>query len=240
MPSYLSGRRSNSGTALRLLVHHLVALLLLPQHLSVLKALSSSLAVDAFLACLRNHSPTNAVELLEQGRGVFWSQLTRLCSPLDDVISYSPEGKILADQFTRLISLIRNTLNSPGANQHDQLCRLNLELLFNICELPGLSRFLLPSLFSDLRRAASGGLVIIVNASKHSCDVLVVFADGDPVHIPLSVTKEDVRDLSSKLRTLTVHAKRSDVTRDLALFLRELWDHVVSPIVDFLRTTHRC
>ena len=228
---------------MRLLVHHLAALPSLPQHLTVLKALTSSLAVNAFSACLRNHSSTNAVELLEQGRGVFWSQLTRLRSPLEDVIASGSEGKMLADQFTRLTSLIRNALESPSADQHDRVCRLNLELetiVSNIRQLPDHSRFLLPSLFSDLQLAASGGPVIIVNASKYSCDALVVFVDRDPIHIPLSITKEDVQDLSSKLRTLTMRAKRSDVTRDLCLFLRELWDRVVSPIVDFLRTTYPC
>ena len=40
-------------TALRLLVHHLVALPPLPHHLDLVKSLSSSLAVDAFSACLR-------------------------------------------------------------------------------------------------------------------------------------------------------------------------------------------
>ena len=227
-------------TALRLLVEHLAALPSLPQHLTVFKALSSSLAVDAFSACLRNHSPTSAVELLEQGRGVFWSQLTRLRSPLDDVIVSGSEGKMLAEEFMRLTALIRNVLDSPSTDQHDRVCGLNLELqtvVSNIRRLPGHSRFLLPSLFSDLQRAASGGPVIIVNASKYSCDALVVFVDRDPIHIPLSVSKDDVRDLSSKLGTLTLRAKRSDVTRDLGLFLRELWDHVVSPIVHSLRTT---
>jgi hypothetical protein len=42
-----------------------------------------SIAVDAFSACLRYGHPANAVELLEQGRGVFWGQLIRLRSPLD-------------------------------------------------------------------------------------------------------------------------------------------------------------
>ena len=230
-------------TALRLLVQHLAALPSLPQHLTVLKALSSSLAVDAFSACLRNHSPTNAVELLEQGRGVFWTQLTRLRSPLDDVTASGSEGKTLADEFTRLTSHIRDALDSPGTDQHDRVCSLNLELqtvVSNIRRLPGHSRFLLPSLFSDLQRAASGRPVIIVNASKYSCDALVVFVDRDPIHIPLLIIKQDVRDLSSKLRTLIMRGKRSDVTRDLGLFLRELWDQVVSPIADFLRTTCPC
>ena len=228
-------------TSLRLLIHHLATLPSLPQHLVILKNLTSSLAVDAFSACLRNCSPTRAIELLEQGRGVFWSQLTRLHSPLDNVVATGSRGKSLADEFTRLSLLIRNALNSPGADHHEQLCHLNNEMqrvVISIRELPGLSRFLLSSLFPDLQRAASGGPIIIVNASKYSCDALIVFFDRDPVHIPLVITQEGVRGLSTELHTLTERAKRADVTKELAFFLRKLWDQIVSPIVDCLQATH--
>ena len=227
--------------SLRLLIQHLATLPSLPQHLVILKNLTSSLAVDAFSACLRKRAPARAVELLEQGRGVFWGQLTRLHSPLDDVIGSGRAGKMLADEFTRLALHIRNALNSPGADQHERLCHLNFEMrrvVTNIRELPGLSRFLLPLLFSDLQRAASGGPVVIVNASKYSCDALIVFLDRDPVHIPLQITQKEVRELSKELHTLTVRATRDDVTRELAFFLRNLWDRIVSPIVDCLRTIH--
>jgi CHAT domain-containing protein/tetratricopeptide (TPR) repeat protein len=228
-------------TSLRLLIQHLANLPSLPQHLVILKNLTSSLGVDAFSACLRQSSPSRAVELLEQGRGVFWSQLTRLHSPLDEAIVSSPAGKALTDEFTRLASLIRNVLHSPGPDQHERVCHLNLELqmvVTDIRKLPGLSRFLLPSLFSDLRRAASLGPVIIVNASNYGCDALIVFLDQDPVHIPLQITRENVRELSTELHTLTSRAKRADVTKELAFFLRKLWDQIVSPIVDCLQTTH--
>jgi CHAT domain-containing protein/tetratricopeptide (TPR) repeat protein len=227
-------------TSLRLLIQHLANLPSLPQHLVILKNLTSSLGVDAFSACLRQSSPSRAVELLEQGRGVFWSQLTRLHSPLDEAIVSSPAGKALTDEFTRLASLIRNVLHSPGPDQHERVCHLNLELqmvVTDIRKLPGLSRFLLPSLFSDLRRAASLGPVIIVNASNYGCDALIVFLDQDPVHIPLQITRENVRELSTELHTLTSRAKRADVTKELAFFLRKLWDQIVSPIVDCLQTT---
>ena len=81
-------------TSFRLLVQHLATLPSLPQHLVILKNLTSSLAVDAFSACLRNADPARAVGLLEQGRGVFWNQLTRLRSPLDDVRASGPAGDI--------------------------------------------------------------------------------------------------------------------------------------------------
>ncbi|KAG8217995.1 hypothetical protein J3R82DRAFT_6185 [Butyriboletus roseoflavus] len=147
---------------------------------------------------------------------------------------------MLADEFTQQTLLIRTALNSPGPDQHDRVCRLNVELetlVTRIRELPGLSGFLLPPLFSDLQQAAREGPVIIVNASEYGCDALVVLVDRpNPVHIPLSITRTGVRQLSSELSTLTVRAKSMDVTRDLGVIMRELWDEVVSPIVNFLQT----
>jgi hypothetical protein len=79
--------------------------------------------------------------------------------------------------------------------------------------------------------------VVIMNASKYTCDALVVFSDTDPFHISLQITKSRVQDLSSKLQSLTLDAKTMDVGRGLAGFLRILWDEVVSPIADLLQTT---
>ncbi|KAI9573806.1 CHAT domain-containing protein [Boletus coccyginus] len=111
-------------------------------------------------------------------------------------------------------------------------------VISNVRKLPRLSQFLLPSLFPDLQCAASEGPVIIVNASEYSCDALIVLLDREPVHIPLHITQEGVQELSTGLHALTVRARRLDVMRELAGFLRKLWDQIVSPIVDFLRTTH--
>lgn len=80
-------------------------------------------------------------------------------------------------------------------------------MVSDIRELPDHSHFLLPLLFPDLQPIASSGSVIILNASKYGCDALVVFADEDPVHIPLSIfTKYDLQGLSSKLGESTVRA----------------------------------
>ncbi|KAF8132850.1 hypothetical protein EV363DRAFT_1295667 [Boletus edulis] len=148
------------------------------------------------------------------------SQLTRFHSPLDDVIASGMEGKELATEFTPLSSLIPNALNSSvQINTND--CHLNLEL---------------QRVVTNIR---NGGPVIIVNASKYSRDVLVVLPDRDPVHIPLQITLESVRNLSKEVNALTVRVTRADVTRELVAFLRKLWDQiVVSPIADVLLTTN--
>ena len=147
----------------------------------------------------------------------------------------------MAEEFKQLIFLIRNSLSSPDPAQYHRGRHLNVQLhkvVNDIRQLPGLSRFLLPPLFVDLQLAASGGTVIIVNTSKYSCDALVVLLDQDPVRVPLRITKERVRRLSSDFRSLTVRAKRMNVTRDLAMIFRKLWDQVVSPIANFLRTKY--
>ena len=169
-------------TFFQLLVQYIATLPSLPPHNAIPQNLTSSLAADAFSACLRAGTPARAVELLEQGRGGFWN-LLRLCPPLDGVVASGPV------------------------------------------------------LFSDLQRAASGGPVIIVNASQYSCDALVVLLDRDPIHIPLQITQQSVQDLSKELHRLTLCTK-DDVTRELISFLRNLWDQVVSPIVDVLQPIH--
>ena len=173
-------------TSLRLLVQRLTTLPSLPQHLVILRNLTSSLAVGAFSACLRKRAPGRAVELLEQGRGVFWSQLTRLHSPLDDVVGSSPAGKTLADEFTRLALLIRNALNSFCADQHERLCHLNYEMqkvVTGVRELPGFSRFLLPLLFrtsnarpvGDLSSLSMRANMVVIRSSSSSIEIPFIF-----------------------------------------------------------------
>ncbi|KAG8216362.1 hypothetical protein J3R82DRAFT_6443 [Butyriboletus roseoflavus] len=148
---------------------------------------------------------------------------------------------MLADEFTQQTLQIRKALDSPGADQHDRVCHPNVELervVTKIRGLPGLSRFLLPSLFPDLQQVAHEGPVIIVNATKYGCDALILLVDRHPLHIPLLITKAGVREMTSKLGTLTVRAKSMDVTRDLAIMLWELWDEVVHPVVNLLQTIH--
>ena len=227
-------------TFLHLVVHRLSALPSLHQHLIILKQLTTSTAVDAFPACIRYGDPLDAVEFLEQGRGVFWSQLIRLRTPLDDVIASCDPGKRLADRLPQLTVLLRVVVDiSPDVkSQHDRACHLDTQLqgiVTEIRRLPDFSHFLQPPLFLNLRIAASGGPVIIPNTSQYTCDVLIIFSENKPVHVPLPITKAHVSELSVELYDLTSRAKFRDVTKELLVFLRETWDEVVFPIAKSLQ-----
>ena len=161
------------------------------------------------------------------------------------MIASSDTGKKLADKFIQSSSLLRRVLDASrnAESQHDRACRLNIqlqEIVTKIRELPGLSHFLLPPLFSDLQIVASGGPVIVLNASQYGCDALIVLPDQEIVHVALPITKPRVSELSLKLRALTSRARFSDMTRELLVFLQELWDEVVFPIVTTLQEFCPC
>jgi CHAT domain-containing protein len=104
--------------------------------------------------------------------------------------------------------------------------------------LPDFSRFLLPSLFSDIQQAAEDGPVIIVNASQYSCDAMIILSAQDPIHIPLDITRAEVSELSTQFQTLIDDAGFFDnhlYEIQLVTVLRTLWKRVVGPTVEALQ-----
>ena len=112
------------------------------------------------------------------------------------------------------------------------------DVISRIRMLPHFSRFLLHPLFSDLQKAAEAGPVIIVNASRYSCDALIILNVQDPVHISLDIGRAEVSDLCNHFQSLTIHAGNSDHLLELNTIvgvLRTLWECIVDPIVNVLK-----
>ena len=124
-------------TFLGLTTHHLTTVPSLSQHLVLLKHLMASTPVDAFSPCVYYGKDADAIELLEQGRDVFWGHLFRLRSPLDEVIASGSTGKQLTEQFAQLASLLRTVLNGPpnAESQHDRAFSLNIRLQDIVTEI---------------------------------------------------------------------------------------------------------
>ncbi|KAG1824836.1 CHAT domain-containing protein [Suillus subaureus] len=225
-------------TALKFLDQHVTLLSPSSRHFDVVRMASASLAVDAFSCSIRHGALTTAVELVEQGRAVFWTQLARLSSPFDELSLPGDTGGALATEFKQLSFRLRSTFDKSTEDQSPQIRQLTMQwndVLSRIRMLPDLSRFLLPPLFSDLQKAAEEGPVIIVNASQHSCDTLIVLRDQNPVHIPIDISRTKVSELSFDFQSVAEQFGSSNHQNTLVGILRKLWHDIVDPVVQALK-----
>ncbi|KAG1734262.1 CHAT domain-containing protein [Suillus paluster] len=202
---------------------------------------TASLAMDAFSCCVRHGALTTAVELVEQGRAVWWTQLARFRTPLNDLSASGDAGEALAKEFKQLSVRLRNVFDVSTGDRSPQIRQLTMQwddVVSRIRLLPDFSRFLLSPLFPDLQKGAQDGPVIIVNGSKYSCDALIILSARDPIPILLDITLAEVSELSSEFQSLTEDVGSSDHRLEVPKIvgiLRKLWDRVVSPIVQTLR-----
>ncbi|KAG1842754.1 CHAT domain-containing protein [Suillus subalutaceus] len=152
---------------------------------NIMKDFSNTLAVDAASCALHSGDVCHTVELLEQGRTIIWTQMTRLRTPLDSLQTRGDHAATLMKEFRDLSSL----LNKPPANYLEATTRINVEaeetryrrlvkdwngVVEEIRKIEGFSRFLLSPLFSDLQDAARDGPIILLIASKSSCDAIII------------------------------------------------------------------
>lgn len=244
-------------TALQFILRHTTSIPSSVEQFQRVKQAMSSIPMDAFSYCLRHGMPKTAVELLDQGRMVFWNQFSRLRLPREDLSALERAEPTLTEEYEKLSEQLKGLFDKPGDLQTPETRALMSQLdnlISRVREVPNFSNFLSPLPFSDLRAAARDGPVIIVNASSHTCDALIVLATCDPVHIPLNITMDKVSRLASDFRSLTavdVSCETSLYTEKteepntihgegeggilLETILCELRDLVVNPIIHALQ-----
>jgi tetratricopeptide (TPR) repeat protein len=198
----------------------------------------------------------HAVEMLEEGRGMFWAQALRLrTSGLDDV----PEADRV--ELQRLFGALDNGARNLASDSLEQFPahrerrlenqrQLNMQaeaLIATIRTYGGLHRFLMPAAFDTLLQTLPDGFVIIVNASSLGCHALMLSRGGAlpetlELPIPRSLTLESSRIRASLPRDVD-HTEHSTLTDSRAMrlskvrsqeledLLATLWTTVVSPIV---------
>ncbi|KAG2032946.1 hypothetical protein BDR03DRAFT_1014798 [Suillus americanus] len=228
-------------TALKFLDQQVALLSSSSHHFDVIREAVSSLATDAFSCSVRRGALTTAVELVEQGRAVFWTQLARFSTPLDELSASGDTGAALAKEFKRLSFRLRNAFDQSTEDQSSQIRQLTVQwddVVSRIRMLHSFSRFLLPLPFSDLQKAAEDGPVIILNASRYGCDALIIHSTEDPVRVPLDATQAEVSELSSDFQSLAEQFGSSDHQLKLVGVLRKLWNDIVDPVVQALRESN--
>ena len=158
---------------------------------------SDGLARDAAACAIRLGQYDTAVELLEAGRAIFWSQSLQLRTPMTDLHDVAPEleqelrriAVALEQGSTRDMSenLFDNSLQMMSMEQEEsRFCHLNEEWLVTldkVRQLDGFQDFLRPSRLSTLQSAAANGPVVILNASQSGCAALIVTSTGVQ-HVP--------------------------------------------------------
>jgi hypothetical protein len=198
---------------------------------------------------LTSDNTDTAIELLEQGRSVFWTQLLRLRSP-QDVAPVEDTA-----QIDRLVQELQKTEDASWADRRRKAEELDT-LITSIRKKSGYEHFMAPRPFADLMTAIDGldGHVVILIPSDSVCDVVILGAAGGPSHTHLrlpSVNVESFQMMSDSLRSAADHERRGDDARGMKkvpptakagpsrdeVVLRKLWDTLVKPIVEALQLT---
>jgi hypothetical protein len=162
---------------------------------------TKGLARAAAACAIQSSQYDKAVELLEEGRAVFWSQALQLRTPMMDLCEIAPEleGKL------RHISLAleQGSLRDASSSLYDtpqkvismekdaaDLRRLHdewLATLEEVRQLDGFQDFLRPRRLSTLQHAAANGPVVVLTASElNGCAAALILTSGGVQHVPLS------------------------------------------------------
>ena len=218
---------------------------------------------EAAAAALEAGRAETAVELLEAAQAVLFSQVLDARSDLTDLQAAHPE---VAERFERL----RDELDRPtpfeplpsddpevvafvaaqlDADRRREAGELLDELIVEIRMLDGFGRFLLPRLAADLRPAAVGGPVVLINVSELRSDAIVLTEAGLEV-VPLpdaspGAVGEQVVTFMSALgpaaepRGIVFAPEIAAEAAGLTEVLAWLWDSVTGPVLEHLGLTTR-
>jgi len=199
---------------------------------------------------------TQAIETLERGRGLLWSELrgfrtsTDLLRKLD---SY------LAEKFARInrdlealttsgyprVSVKDGEVDAgDGMNPFGQfvvkqrnLVKERDRLIFQIQASPGFETFMKAPSFDILRSSAADGPVIIINHCRWRSDIIIILYDRPP---SLILTTDDFYDRAIGLRDQLLAARKKGLDSEeyndaLSSVLAVLYNIVGKPVIEKLR-----
>ncbi|KAI0249953.1 CHAT domain-containing protein [Lactifluus subvellereus] len=199
-----------------------------------------------------------AIQTLERGRALLWSEMRGLRTSIDRLSSAHPD---LATKLTIINQDLETLMTSippgstgdidedgaPGEAGTDafsnflkkQRTLLNERdvLISQIQGLPGFENFLKMPSFDMLRAAASRGPVIIINHCSLRSDMILVLHDSPPSLIP---TAEDFYHRANELAGRLSDTRKKHVLesmqyqRALRYVLEELYELVGQPVIDKL------
>ncbi|KAH6903346.1 CHAT domain-containing protein [Coprinopsis sp. MPI-PUGE-AT-0042] len=236
----------------------------------------SGVALEAASAACSLGRADKALEWLEQGRCIVWSQLSNLRTPINNLRLHNSQ---LAQSVVDISKQLENAGSSRGLSHTglSTLEKMSLEdearahlslaqrwdgLLQTVRSIPGFESFLQPLPCSSLlQHLPLSGPVVVINVDKQRCDAIALLAGHDePLHIPLpdfslEKAKRYQDDLKANLDSQHLRMRKVQETTDeessgralrpleksrmqsqvvVRKMLRDLWNEVLSPILNAL------
>ncbi|KAI9462886.1 CHAT domain-containing protein [Lactarius psammicola] len=199
-----------------------------------------------------------AIETLEQGRALLWSEMRGLRTPMAQLIAEDP---LLAKRFAKIdqeLEALTISVTPSGRPEIEEgvaqgrdwtdpfgllvvkqrkLVEERDVLISQIRGRPGLEGFLKTPSFATLRSAASRGPVILINHCIWRSDIVILFRNSLPCFIP---TADDFYDCANKLRDSLMEARKVGLDSGkyhnvLRTVLRDLYELVGQPVIKMLR-----
>ncbi|KAH9970431.1 CHAT domain-containing protein [Lactifluus volemus] len=207
---------------------------------------------------IKKGQPRKAIETLERGRALLWSEMRDFRTSTDQLravdptlaaefeainkdleqvtMSMAPCGNMETESIKVEDSWTTDPFSHLVAKQRQFLGDRN-KLISRIRALPNFGNFLEPPSFDVLRSAALHGPVIIINHCMWRSDLLVLFRDS----LSLITTTHDFYRLAIELGDRLVNARKhrrlesKEYGRALRSVLQSLYELVGKPVIEELR-----
>ncbi|KAH9987725.1 CHAT domain-containing protein [Russula compacta] len=197
-----------------------------------------------------------AIEILERGRGLLWSQMRGLRASIvqlravnlplaENFAAVNGELEALTISGSQLVGMeggpagVREGMDPFGrlVTKQRKLVEERDKLISQIRAQPGFDSFLIPPSFDTLRSAAAGGPVILINHSEWRSDIIILLHDTSPSLIP---TREDFCGHAKRLHDKLLDARKKGLDSfeyedALEEVLKHLYDLVGRPVIERLR-----
>ncbi|KIM83044.1 hypothetical protein PILCRDRAFT_819834 [Piloderma croceum F 1598] len=194
-----------------------------------------------------------AVELLDLGRSIFWQQASTLRGDLERLREEAPAmaaqfesagQKLEASNFSNSPLHVDQGVGVDIGEERRRLVSVWENLLDKIRQLPEFEYFLRPVPFRQLRQAATGGLVVIINASEYRVDALIFDEVREIEHVSLpDIDLDTLSQLARDIRLLPTDGsqrrRQNYISRSLKPALREVWNNIILAIFDKIHVSSK-
>ncbi|KAG9121826.1 hypothetical protein FRC07_002057 [Ceratobasidium sp. 392] len=219
----------------------------------------AEIPLEAAIIAIASQAYSQALEWLEQGRLIVWTQMLELRSPLDELTALNAP---LAEKMIRVANELRNaTALKPYADDltHDRDFKEGVaqrrrrlaeeweQLVYKAQKLPNSSHFLAPKTASQLTMAAQNTAIVVVIVSRDCIGALLVRAQDTEITWTELKTASYDRILQAREQIMrhpgnVARAGRKPIweiesDNGYDSILDMLWTDIAKPILDFLGYT---